>query len=90
MCVDHGAVLKETARASRRQIGHESILVVFIIIIRYIHTVHMCPPVLTCILESTFPHGFLYLGIFSQYLLVLPCILFTKKRNCDTDVFLCP
>lgn len=70
--------------------GHGSILIVFIVIISYIHTVYMCPPVPTCILESTFPHEILYLGIFSQHLLILPCILFTKKHDCNVYVFLCP
>ncbi|KAH8764841.1 hypothetical protein F5883DRAFT_102926 [Diaporthe sp. PMI_573] len=58
-------------RISVQQIRHGSIFMVFIIIISYIHTVSTCPPVLTCILENSFLHEFLYLGIFSQYLLIL-------------------
>lgn len=50
-------------------------LIVFIIIVSYIHTVYTCPSILTCILESAVRYEFLYLGIFSQYLLVVPCVL---------------
>lgn len=50
-------------------------LIVFIIIVSYIHTVYTFPSILTCILESAVRYEFLYLGIFSQYLLVVPCVL---------------
>lgn len=56
-------------------------LIVFIIIVSYIHTVYTCPPLLTCILESAVRYEFLYLGIFSQYLLIVPSVLPTMHTT---------